>query len=81
MINGHEVLLLVQKALLKGKKHNGSACHRKKGTKTGEPYQLREPHIPYGFHFGIKKDDIGPENLIFGTLIFNIQEVVVAQML
>jgi len=28
----------------------------------GDSYQLREPEIPYGHHFGAKKDDIGFEN-------------------
>ena len=31
----------------------------------GESYQLREPSIPYGAHFGVKKGDIGPENTYF----------------
>lgn len=30
-----------------------------------ETYQLREPPVPYGDHFGVKKDDIGPENSFF----------------
>jgi len=32
---------------------------------TGDSYQLREPSIPYGAHFGTKKCDIGPENTCF----------------
>ena len=31
----------------------------------GEGYQLREPSMPYGAHFGVKKRDIGPENTYF----------------
>ena len=31
----------------------------------GESYQLREPSIHYGGHFGAKKDDIGPENTYY----------------
>jgi len=33
-----------------------------KSIEAGESYQLQEPYIPYGFHFGVKKDDIGTEN-------------------
>ncbi len=33
--------------------------------KIGEGYQLREPSVPYGNHFGDEKDDIGPENTYF----------------
>ena len=31
----------------------------------GESYQLREPSIHYGGHFGAKKDDIRPENTYY----------------
>jgi REP element-mobilizing transposase RayT len=31
----------------------------------GESYQLREPSIHYGDHFGAKKNDIGPENTYY----------------
>ncbi len=31
----------------------------------GEGYQLREPSVPYGDHFGVEKDDIGPKNTYF----------------
>jgi len=31
----------------------------------GEGYQLREPSVPYGDHFGAEKDDIGPKNTYF----------------
>jgi hypothetical protein len=34
----------------------------RKSTKAEESYQLREPSVPYGDHFGDKKGDIGPEN-------------------
>ncbi len=30
-----------------------------KGKKIGEGYQLREPSVPYGDHFEVKKGDIG----------------------
>ena len=30
-----------------------------------EGYQLREPSVPYGDHFGVEKDDIGPKNTYF----------------
>ena len=41
-----------------------SAIGRKR-TKAGDSYQLREPSILYGEHFGGKKGDIGPENTYF----------------
>jgi len=31
----------------------------------GEGYQLREPSVAYGDHFGVEKDDIGPKNTYF----------------
>jgi len=34
----------------------------RKGIEGGESYQLREPEIAYGAHFGVKKADIAPEN-------------------
>ena len=37
----------------------------RKSTKAEESYQLREPPVPYGAHFGAKKVDIGPENTYF----------------
>ncbi len=37
----------------------------RKSIGTGDSYQLREPSIPYGAHFGVKKGDIGPENTYF----------------
>jgi len=37
----------------------------RKSTKAEELYQLRESPVPYGAHFGAKKDDIGPENTYF----------------
>jgi len=37
----------------------------RKSIEAGKSYQLREPSIPYGFHFGVKKDDIGPGNTYF----------------
>ncbi len=35
----------------------------------GDSYQLREPSIPYGAHFGAKKCDIEVENTYFGDVI------------
>ncbi len=43
----------------------GSALQGKKVKKIGERYQLREPSVPYGAHFGVEKGDIGPENTYF----------------
>ncbi|MFH1951583.1 MAG: transposase [Pseudomonadota bacterium] len=37
----------------------------RKSIEAGESYQLREPSIPYGAHFGVKKGDIGPINTCF----------------
>ena len=37
----------------------------RKSIGTGDSYQLREPSIPYGVHFSVKKYDIGPENTYF----------------
>ena len=34
----------------------------RKSIEARESYQLREPPIPYGDHFGVKKREIGPEN-------------------
>ena len=34
-------------------------------TEAGESYQIRESSIHYGGHFGVKKDDIGPENTYY----------------
>lgn len=43
----------------------GVLAEARKSVKTGKAYQLREPPIPYGAHFGVKKEDIGPENTYF----------------
>jgi hypothetical protein len=32
---------------------------------TGDSYQLREPSAPYGDHFGVKNEDIGPGNTYY----------------
>ncbi len=37
----------------------------RKSIAAGEAYQLREPPVPYGNHFGVKKGDIGPKNTYF----------------
>jgi hypothetical protein len=42
---------------------------REKSIETGEAYQLREPSISYGAHFGVKKGNIGPENTYFFKLV------------
>ena len=43
----------------------GALALGRKSTEGGESYQLREPSIPYGVHFGAKKADIGIENTYF----------------
>ena len=43
----------------------GALALGRKSIEAGESYQLREPSIPYGAHFGVKKGDIGPENTYF----------------
>jgi putative transposase len=43
----------------------GALALGRKTIKAGESYQLREPSIPYGGHFGVKKGNIGPENTYF----------------
>jgi hypothetical protein len=34
----------------------------RKSIAAGEAYELREPSALYGGHFGVKSNDIGPEN-------------------
>jgi REP-associated tyrosine transposase len=41
----------------------------RRSIETGESYQLREPAVPYGAHFGGKKRDIEPENTYFWDVI------------
>ncbi len=41
----------------------------RKNVGVGESYQLREPEIPHGAHFGTKKYDIGPKNTYFWDII------------
>ena len=41
----------------------GALALGRKSIEAGESYQLREPSIPYSAHFGVKKGDIGPENV------------------
>jgi len=43
----------------------GGLARGRKVKKTGEGYQLREPSVAYGDHFGVEKDDIGPKNTYF----------------
>ncbi len=40
----------------------GTLAIGRKSTKAADSYQLREPPVLYGAHFGAKKDDIGPKN-------------------
>ena len=37
----------------------------RKTIEAGKSYKLRETPIPYGDHFGAKKEDIGPESIYF----------------
>ena len=43
----------------------GGLARGRKVKKIGEGYQLREPSIPYGDHFEVEKDDIGPKSTYF----------------
>jgi len=43
----------------------GALALGRKSIETGGSYHLREPSIPYGAHFGVKKGDIGPENTYY----------------
>ena len=43
----------------------GVLASGRKSTESGDAYQLREPSISYGDHFGVKKGDIGFENIYF----------------
>ena len=43
----------------------GGLARGRKVKKIGEGYQLREPSVPYGDHFGVEKGDTGPENTYF----------------
>lgn len=45
----------------------GIHAQRRKVSETESAYQLREPSVPYGNHFGVEKDDIGPKNTYFGN--------------
>ena len=47
----------------------GGLAKGRKVKEIGEGYQLREPSVPYGDHFGVEKDDIGPKTPIFGMII------------
>jgi len=37
----------------------------RKSIEAGESYQLREPAIPYGAHFGVEKSNIEPKKRLF----------------
>jgi len=41
----------------------------RKGIEGGESYQLREPAIAYGAHFGVENSDMAPENTYFWDVI------------
>ena len=41
----------------------------RKAVEAGESYHLREPGVPYGAHFDLKKRNIGPENTHFWDVI------------
>ncbi len=43
----------------------GGLAKGRKVKEIREGYQLREPSVPYGNHFEVKKSDIGPENTYF----------------
>jgi len=43
----------------------GVLANGRKSKETGVSYQLRKPSMPYGDHFGVKIDDIGPENTYY----------------
>jgi putative transposase len=40
----------------------GALARGRKTREAAEAYQLREPLAPYNSHFGVKKDNIAPEN-------------------
>ncbi len=43
----------------------GAIARGRKAREAAEIYQLREPSALYGSHFGVKSNDIGPENTYF----------------
>jgi REP-associated tyrosine transposase len=47
----------------------GALAIGRKNIEVGESFQLREPAVYYGAHFGLKKCDIGPENTYFWDAI------------
>jgi hypothetical protein len=48
----------------------GGLVRGRKVKKIGERYQLQEPSIPYGAHFGVKNEDIGAGNAYFWDINF-----------
>lgn len=52
------------------KKLLGAIGRGRKVREAEEAYQLREPSVCYGSHFGVKNDDIGSEN----TYYWNVYE-------
>ncbi len=47
----------------------GALAIGRKGTQSGESFQLREPAAPYKADFGAKKCDIGSESTFFWSVI------------
>jgi len=47
----------------------GGLAIGRKNIGVGESFQLREPAVPYGAHFGVKKGNIGAENTYFWDVI------------
>jgi hypothetical protein len=47
----------------------GVSAIGRKGIEGGESYQLREPAIAYGAHFGVENSDMAPENTYFWDVI------------
>ena len=43
----------------------GALARGRKVREAAEAYQLREPSAPYGDHFGVKNEGIGPENTYY----------------
>jgi putative transposase len=46
----------------------GALAKGRKVNEASEAYQLREPSAPYDSHFGVKNDDIGPENTYYWNI-------------
>jgi len=46
----------------------GAIARGRKVREAAEIYQLREPSALYGSHFGVKSNDIGPENTYYWNI-------------